>query len=319
MLLLNGHAQTQPFLDIGSQVYSEGSGEQGLLGLAFPADYAGSGLFYVDYTIPGNDIRVVQYRRSATNPNLADPASARILLTIDHHRYTNHNGGQLAFGPDGDLYIGVGDGGSEDDPEGNGQNTDTLLAKILRIDPSPDGGYTIPAGEPVRRAGRQAAGDLGLRAAQPVALLLRPLDRRPDHRRRRPGPAGGDRLRCRPAPGPAPTTAGASGRGIAATSRAPRPHAVFPVLIAPHSSGYCAIIGGYVVRDRSLHGLYGRYLFGDNCHQQIESVRIAHGRATRPPRHGPERERNVLLRRRRPRAHLHRLAGRAGVPPRRGR
>ncbi len=194
MLMLNGHAQAQPFLDIGGQVYSEGSDEQGLLGLAFPSNYASSGLFYVDYTVPGNNIRIVQYRRSATNPNVADPASARVLLTIDHHRYTNHNGGQLAFGPEGDLYIGVGDGGSEDDPEDNGQNTDTLLGKILRIDPSPDGGYSIPAGNPFagRPGKRPEIWAYGLRNPWRFsfdratgALIVGDVG---------PGPPGGDRL-----------------------------------------------------------------------------------------------------------------------------
>ena len=91
---------------------------------------------------------MVQYHRSASNPNLADPASARALLTIDHHKYTNHNGGQLAFGPEGDLYIGVGDGGCEDDPEDNGQNTDTLLGKILRITPPPAAVTQFPHSNP---------------------------------------------------------------------------------------------------------------------------------------------------------------------------
>ena len=147
MLVRSGRIQARPFLDIGSLVNAGGQ-EQGLLGLAFAPDYSRSGRFFVDYTLPSNDIRVVQYDRSASNPDLADPASARTLLTIDHHKYTNHNGGQLAFGPEGDLYIGVGDGGSEDDPEDNGQNTDTLLGKILRISPSANGGYTIPDSNP---------------------------------------------------------------------------------------------------------------------------------------------------------------------------
>ena len=155
MLVQGGRIQARPFLDIGSLVNAGGQ-EQGLLGLAFAPDYARSGRFFVDYTLPSNDIRVVQYDRSASNPDLADPASARTLLTIDHHKYTNHNGGQLAFGPEGDLYIGVGDGGSEDDPEDNGQNTDTLLGKILRISPSANGGYTIPARQPIRRSDRAA-------------------------------------------------------------------------------------------------------------------------------------------------------------------
>ncbi len=279
MLVLNGHTQAKPFLDLGGQVYSEGSDEQGLLGLAFPSNYASSGLFYVDYTMPGNNIRIVQYRRSATNPNVADPASARVLLTIDHHRYTNHNGGQLAFGPEGDLYIGVGDGGSEEDPENNGQNTDTLLGKILRIDPSPGGGYSIPAGNPFAgQAGRRPEiWAYGLRNPwrfsfdrSTGALIV--------------GDVGQD-LQEEIDFAPAGTGAGANyGWSIWEGDRRNKPgtarHAVFPVLIARHSSGYCAIIGGFVVRDRSLHGLYGRYLFGDYCRPQIESVKLSPGRAT---------------------------------------
>ena len=195
--MLTGHKRSQPFLNIAGSVYAQGGDEQGLLGIAFPPDYTTSGRFYVYYTVPGNDIKIVQFRRSAGNANLADPASARTVLTIDHHAFTNHNGGQLAFGREGDLYIGVGDGGSEGDPDRNGQNTGTLLAKILRIAPSPNGGYTIPASNPFVGQRGKRAGDLGVRPAQPVALLLRPRDRRHGHRRRRAGSLGGARLRRR--------------------------------------------------------------------------------------------------------------------------
>jgi len=278
MLMLGGHTQARPFLDISTQVYSEGSDEQGLLGLAFAPDYATSGLFYVDYTIPGNDVRVVQYQRSSTDPNTANPASAHVLLTIPH-KYSNHNGGQLAFGPDRDLYIGVGDGGSEDDPENNGQNTDTLLGKILRIAPTPGGGYSIPptnpfAGKPGRRPQIWA---YGLRNPwrfsfdrSTGALII--------------GDVGQD-LEEEIDYAPAGTGAGANygwsvWEGDRRNKPGTAPHAVFPVLIARHSNGYCAIIGGYVVRDRSLRGLYGRYLFGDFCRSQIESVKLSRGKAS---------------------------------------
>src|SRR5262249_21637839 len=134
-LLLNGHRRSRPYLDIHGLVNANGA-EQGLLGLAFPEDYARTGLFYVDYTAANNDVRAAQYRRSSGDPNAADPRSARTVLTVNHRAFTNHNGGQLAFGPDGYLYVGVGDGGSEDDPHNYGQNTATLLGKLLRIDPS---------------------------------------------------------------------------------------------------------------------------------------------------------------------------------------
>ena len=156
MLLLHGHKQSRPFLDIAGSVYAQGSDEQGLLGLAFPPDYATSGRFYVYYTAPGNDIKIVQYRRSGGNANVADAASARTVLTIDHHAFTNHNGGQLAFGPEGDLYIGVGDGGSEGDPNGNGQNTDTLLGQDPAHRPLAERRLHDPADQPVRRPERQA-------------------------------------------------------------------------------------------------------------------------------------------------------------------
>src|SRR5277367_5806642 len=104
ILLINGHRQSRPFLDVSSKLTPDGIDEQGLLGLAFAPDYATSGRFYVYYTTFNNNIRVVQYLRSASNPNVADPSSARLVLGIDHHQNQNHNGGQLAFGPDGDLY-----------------------------------------------------------------------------------------------------------------------------------------------------------------------------------------------------------------------
>jgi glucose/arabinose dehydrogenase len=278
MLLLNGRAQARPFLDIGSLVNSQGE-EQGLLGLAFPADYAHSGRFYVDYTVAGNDIKVVSYERSAGDADLANASSARLVLTIDHHLYTNHNGGQLAFGPDGDLYIGVGDGGSEGDPLNNGQNTDSMLGKILRIKPSPGGGYTVPSGNPFvgqarkraeiwayglrnpwrfsfdRSTGNLVIGDVGQDQQEEVDFVA------------------------------AGTGAGANygwsvWEGDRRNKPGTAPHAVFPALIARHSDGYCAIVGGYVVRDRSLPGLYGRYLFGDFCRSQIESVKLERGHAS---------------------------------------
>jgi glucose/arabinose dehydrogenase len=279
MLLLNGRAQTQPFLDIAKVVYSRGDTEQGLLGLVFAPDYARSGRFYVDYTLADNDIRVVQYRRSASNANIANPASAHVVLRIDHHKYTNHNGGQLAFGPDRDLYIGVGDGGSEGDPDANGQHTSTLLGKILRIDPSRGGGYTIPRTNPFaghagkrpeiwayglrnpwrfsfdRSTGDMIIGDVGQDSQEEIDYV----------------PAG---------KGAGANYGWSIWEGDRRNEPGQAPRAIFPVLSVPHSSGYCAIIGGYVVRDQSLPSLYGRYLFGDYCHPQIESVKLQNGRAS---------------------------------------
>lgn len=279
VLLRNGHTQAPPFLDISRSVYSQGGEEEGLLGLAFAPDYARSGRFYVDYTVQGSDIEIVQYRRSSANANVADPASARLVLRIPHHEFSNHNGGQMAFGPEGDLYIGVGDGGSEGDPHNNGQSTGTLLAKILRIAPSADGGYTIPSGNPF-------AGQAGKRAEIWAYGLRNPwrfsFDRTTGDMIV--GDVGQDQQEEIDFI-PAHTGAGANygwsvWEGTRRNKPGSAPGAVSPTLTVSHSSGYCAIIGGYVVRDRTLPSLYGRYLFGDFCRPQIESVKLRAGHAT---------------------------------------
>ena len=277
IVLVRGRRQGRPFLDISSQVNSGGE-EQGLLSMAFAPDYQTSGRFYLYYSDGSNNVRIVQYRRLRNDPNLANPASARTVLTIDHHAATNHNGGQLQFGPDRDLYIGVGDGGNEGDPHNYGQNTGVLLGKLLRIAPRPSGGYTIPRGNPFaagsgrrpeiwayglrnpwrfsfdRRTGDLIIGDVGQDTEEEV-----------DFARRGHG-------------------AGANYgwsifEGDLRYKQGSAPGAIKPALVARHRDGYCAIIGGYVVRDPALPNLYGRYLFGDNCRAQINSVLLSAGRA----------------------------------------
>lgn len=134
-LIVNGVTQAQPFLDISGDTTA--SGERGLFSIAFAPDYAASGRFYVFHTEPAGDLRIEEFRRSAGNPNLADPATRRVVLSIEHSENNNHNGGALQFGPDGCLYIGIGDGGSQGDPHRNAQNLGVMLGKILRIDPNP--------------------------------------------------------------------------------------------------------------------------------------------------------------------------------------
>jgi glucose/arabinose dehydrogenase len=277
-LLVNGHEQSRPFLDISAAVNSSG-GEQGLLGLAFAPDYATSGLFYVDYTIGNNDIRVVRFKRSAGDPDVADASSARTVITIGHPGESNHNGGQLAFGPEGLLYIGVGDGGNEGDPEGHGQNTGTLLGKILRIDPSPAGGYTIPASNPFARepGHRGEIWAYGLRNPWRFSfdsatgdLII--------------GDVGQDRFEeidfQRAGHGAGANYGWNVWEARSRYKSGSAPHAVFPQIVAPHSQGYCAIIGGFVVRDHSVRSLYGKYLFGDNCRPQIEAAKLTSGGAS---------------------------------------
>ena len=174
-VIVNGKIRAEPFLDIQSLIKS--GGEQGLLSVAFHPRYAQNHLFYVDYTDTNGDTRVVEYRSDGIR---AIPSSARQLF-FEKQPFANHNGGQLAFGPDGLLYIGLGDGGSGGDPNNNGQTFVNKLAKIWKID------VNTP---------NAAAGARGVRPPQPVAVLVRPGDRRPLHRRRRPGHVGGDRLRA---------------------------------------------------------------------------------------------------------------------------
>jgi glucose/arabinose dehydrogenase len=278
VVVVGGRRVRRPFLDI-SKLVGSGGEEQGLLSIVFAPDYATSGRFYVDYTGRNGDLHVVQYRRAASSPNVANASSARAVITIAHHQYSNHNGGQLQFGPDGDLYVGVGDGGNEDDPMNEGQNTDVLLGKVLRIAPGPNGGYSIPAGNPFAgRSGRRTEiWAYGLRNPWRFAfdrltgaLII--------------GDVGQDQQE-EVDYAPNGTGAGANyGWSIFEGDRRNKPGnapgAVSPVLVAPHSQGYCAIIGGYVVRDRALRGLYGRYVYGDLCKPEIRAVTLSPGHAT---------------------------------------
>jgi len=151
LILQNDQLLVQPFLDIHSEVESHGT-EQGLLGLAFHPHYAQNGTFFVNYiNLSGNSV-VARFQVSKDDPNRADPSSEVDLLNIDQP-YANHNGGNLAFGPDGNLYIGLGDGGSEGDPLRTSQNLENLLGKLLRINVDSSEPYSIPPDNPFSRGG----------------------------------------------------------------------------------------------------------------------------------------------------------------------
>ncbi|MBB6325354.1 glucose/arabinose dehydrogenase [Algoriphagus iocasae] len=143
-------AEKSEFLEIEAKVDDSGN-EEGLLGLAFHPDFKNNGYFYVNYTASSPNRTVIsRFKVSSSNPNQADPSSELILLEFEQP-YSNHNGGQIAFGPDGNLYIAVGDGGNGGDPKGNGQNRNTLLGTILRIDvnkPNGSKSYSIPSDNP---------------------------------------------------------------------------------------------------------------------------------------------------------------------------
>ena len=255
-----------PFLDVSSLVTT--GGERGLLSVAFHPNYAVNGYFYVDYTnLAGNTV-IARYSVSG-NPDVANPASSVILLTIPQP-YLNHNGGQLQFGPDGYLYIGMGDGGGPSDPLNNAQNLNSLLGKILRIDV--DGGfpYAIPTDNPF--AGDPAARDeiwaLGLR--NPWRFSFDRLNG--DLFIADVGQANWEELDFQPAGSPGGQNYGwklmeGSHCYIPATG-CNDGSLTLPVFEYPHTLG-CAITGGYRYWGNQSPGLLGIYLCGDYCTGRI--------------------------------------------------
>jgi glucose/arabinose dehydrogenase len=261
----------RPFLDIESTV--ECCGEEGLLSVAFPPDYRQSGRFYVYFTVRGGEInRVAEFRRSG--PTTADPSSARTVIEFSHPDFSNHNGGQLQFGPDDYLYIGTGDGGGGGDPDRNAQNPDSPLGKLLRIDPRPGnaGAHGIPPDNPLAATpGLDEIYALGLRNPWRFSF-----DRKTD--RIVIGDVGqGTREEIdyeKPS-----TLRGAnfgwdafegSDRFDAGTA-APGDHQP-PIFEYPNGGASCAVIGGYVVRDPKLRSLRGRYLYADLCAGELRSL-----------------------------------------------
>jgi glucose/arabinose dehydrogenase len=274
-IVRGGRKLDRPFLDVSGRISS--GGERGLLSMAFAPDYASSGLFYVYYTAPDGDIRIVEYRRASAER--ADVGSARVVLSVDHPA-SNHNGGLVLFGPGGLLYAGLGDGGGGGDQHGargNGQNRQTLLGKIIRIDPRRSGSrpYRVPAGNPfVGRSGARpeiyayglrnpwrfsftpggnlVVADVGQGSVEEVTVVRRK----------------GANLGWRVWEGRSRYSAGETAPGH-----------VPPAIQRFHSDGNCSITGGVVVRDPVLSALRGRYVFGDFCRGRIESAVLRGNRA----------------------------------------
>jgi glucose/arabinose dehydrogenase len=272
-----GKLLARPFLDITARVVS--GGEQGLLSMAFARDYATSRRFWVYFTNRNGDEEIDELR--ATSLDRANPASARRVL-VQADSEPNHNGGQLEMGPDGHLYAGLGDGGGANDQHGargNGQSLSSLLGKIIRIDPKPGGGYRVPKDNPfVGRAGAQPAiYAYGLRNPwrfsfdrvthdMVIADVGQDAVEEVDFRRK--GTARAVNFGWRP------------WEGRRRNFNEPAPGAVFPQLTKSHTDGWCSITGGYIVRDRSLGGLYGRYVYGDFCKGELRSVKLSQSRAS---------------------------------------
>jgi glucose/arabinose dehydrogenase len=266
---VDGHVTGDPVLDLGGRV-SQGN-EQGLLGITFSRD---GKLLYVDYTDTAGDSHIQEF---AMRGNVADTSTRREVLTVDQP-YPNHNGGEITFGPDNLLYIGFGDGGSAGDPQGNAQNRNVLLGKILRIDPRPQGNapYTVPTSNPFvndenarpeiwmyglrnpwrfsfdRATGDEWIGDVGQGMWEEVDYA----------------PAGTKG-----------TNWGWDRReGAHPYAGSPPPNAVDPIAETSHDDGNCAIVGGDVYRGRAIPALRGIYLYSDNCNGALMGIVQRNGR-----------------------------------------
>ena len=264
----NGALLTTPFLDISSRVVC--CGERGLLGLAFPQDYATKNYFYVYYINAAGDSVVARYRRSAADPDTADPSSEQVVITVEQPAFTNHKGGHLAFGPrDRQLYVGLGDGGSGGDPDNRAQNPLQLLGKLLRLDVETGRPYryTVPPDNPFvgRADSRPEIWALGLRNPWRYSL-----DRATgDLYTADVGQGLWEEVNFQPA-----ASAGGENYGwrlmeglhcFNPSSGCNMTGLTLPVHEYSHAGGNCSVTGGYVYRGATFARMQGLYIYGDYC------------------------------------------------------
>lgn len=261
-ILKDGRRQEPLFLDIDSRVGSRAN-EQGLLSMAFDPDYGDNGIFYVYYTDNGGDTVVARYWVSADNPDAADPDSEEVLLRVGQP-YSNHNGGLIKFGPDGYLYVTLGDGGSGGDPLNSGQDRSTLLGALLRIDVRSGSPYVIPADNPFvgHESARPEIWAWGLRNVWRFSfdrvtgdLFLADVGQNKwEEVHFQPASStGGENYGWNRFEGNEPYGRGGSREGM-----------VFPIAVYGRNEG-CSVTGGYVYRGQQLPDLAGNYIFGDYC------------------------------------------------------
>lgn len=276
-LIKNGIRQVKTFLNVSSIITTAGS-EQGLLGLAFHPNYAANGKFYINYTNTAGDTRVVQYVRSSTNPDTANNLAVATLLSVDQP-YSNHNGGHLAFGPDGYLYVGLGDGGSGGDPDENGQDPLALLGKMLRLDverhplPPVDNPYVghadtldliwaIGLRNPWRFNFDRGNGDLYI--ADVGQNMWEEINFQPS------ASAGKENYGWDDMEG---------AHCYEPSSGCNQSGKTMPIHEYSHSNG-CSITGGFVYRGCAIPDLQGTYFYADYCNGRIWTLVMSGGVAT---------------------------------------
>ena len=258
-LILDGAVQATPFLDLTSIVRSSDN-ERGLLSIAFPPDYATSGTFYVYLTAkaPAGEIQVWQYQRSAANANVADAGSGRLLIAIPHTDAANHNGGTVQVGPDGKVWLATGDGGGGDNQFGHSQDPGSRLGKLLRLDPG------VAGTPPVEQLAQGLRNPFRFSFAPDGTIVIADV-----------GQSGWEEIDV----GLAANYGWPCREGAHAYHSDPGCNGVTtadPVVEKNHGSdGFCAIVGGYVIRDPGLPTLNGRYIYGDNCNQALRSVNLS--------------------------------------------
>jgi cysteine-rich repeat protein len=268
-----------PFINLSAKISC--CAERGLLSMAFHPQYATNGRFYVDYTDTAGRTVVASYQVSA-DPDIADPASESILLQVSQP-FSNHNGGQLAFGPGGYLFISMGDGGSGGDPFGNGQSLDTLLGKVLRIDVDGAAPYAIPPTNPFAGPGDPGLDEIwayGLR--NPWRLSFDELTG--DLYVGDVGQNSFEEIDYQPVTSPGGENYGwniveGNGHCFSPPTGCDQTGLTLPVLEYSHAEG-CSVTGGFVYRGCQMPDLHGRYFFADFCTAFIRSFRIVGGTAT---------------------------------------
>ena len=274
--VVGGSLLTDPFLNVSSLLST--GGERGLLGMAFDPQYAANRQFYIFYTNTTGDIVIARYLRNATDPNLATASSATTLLTVPHSTFSNHNGGMLAFGPDGCLYAGIGDGGDAGDPNNNGQNRSSLLGKLLRLNPDTGGACSNVIINPfILVGGAQQIWSLGLRNPWRFSFDRLTGDLYI-------GDVGQDAreeidVAVAPNAGRQANYGWRLMEGFLCFNPSMNCNSgglTLPVLDYPHLSGACAVTGGYVYRG-SVTDLRGTYFYGDFCAGFVRSFRYQNG------------------------------------------